>query len=124
MDELNIILSEKYVCLLTKENSWALANSTGGGLYLTEDGVLFSTNNTVLNALSNAQAGKSMPNNGAFLRYYDMEKAELGSFKHLWKTIYTLRIGLKNGAQFIFLMSTESIARRWISEIQRQIALK
>ncbi len=121
MDEVNIILSEKYVMLLTKESAWALGSSTYGGLYLTEDGVFFVTNNSTLASLANAQNDQSLPNNCAVLLYRDIANMELGSFKNLWKTMYTLRIGLKNGAQFIFMLNTESITRRWISEIQRHL---
>ena len=121
MDELNIILSEKYVTLLTKESAWALGSGTYGGLYLTEEGVIFVTNNSVLASMANAQNDKSLPNNGAVLRYRDIAKVELGSFKNLWKILYTVRIYLKNGAQFIFMLNTESITRRWLSEIQRHL---
>lgn len=115
----NYILFEKYVPKIKGENSWATTSPINGGLYLVEEGVVFVPDNTVLSSFSNLLSFKDR-NNTAFA-FNEISKAEIGSFKHLWKMIYTLRICLKNGEKHFFLMSGKQVADKWTCAINRRL---
>lgn len=114
----NVILYEKYVTNLKKEKAFSIGDGTQGGLYLTEDGVFFTKDNTFLSALANFNTGNEHVRLDA-IRFADIQKVEVGSFKCLFRQVYTLRIYLKNGQFFSFLMPSQEIAHRWEQEILR-----
>lgn len=118
METNNVILYEKYVTNLKKEKALSIGDSTHGGLYLTEEGVFFRKDHTFLAALANFNAGVDHVGLDA-MRFDDIQKVEIGSFKNFVRQLFTLRIYLKNGQFFSFLMPSREIAHRWQQEILR-----
>lgn len=117
----DIILSEKYVTKLAKESALSIGGSMEslqGGLILTNEGVIFLVGNTFLASYNN-QGKENIPGKKLILTFNDIVNVELGSFKNLWKMMYTVRIYLKNGEKFSFLMTNKETADKWIMEIKR-----
>lgn len=113
----NAILSEKYTVKLIKESSLSISSGTSGGLFLTDYEVIFDPGNTFLSNFNNSTSGRF--ENWTTIPIKEINHIEIGSFKNLWKTIYTLRINLKSGEKYIFMMTSESAADKWLSEIKR-----
>lgn len=124
----NIIFYEKYSQLLPRETLLS-TTITSGGLYLTTEGVIFDPNNLEINKLANrgskskpAPLGYSKQVHEAFLiEFNQMAKVEVGSFKNLWKTLYTLRLHLKSGDTYSFLMPKKEISEKWVKSINTQL---
>ena len=123
-----IIFFEKFSQLLPKETMLSFT-ITYGGLYLTTDGVIFDPNNLEINKFANrgpkskpAPLGYSKMVHEAFLVEFDqIAKVEVGSFKNLWKSIYTLRLYLKSGETLFFMMPKKETAEKWVKSIKTQI---
>ncbi len=113
----NAILSEKYTVKLTKEKALSIGSGTTGGLFLTDNDVVFDPSNTYLSLWNNNTSGRY--ENWTTISIKEINDVEVGNFKNLWKIIYTLRIYLKNGDKYIFMMPGKNAADKWESEIKK-----
>ena len=99
-----IILQEKYTTKLVKENALYITRGTNGGLSLVDIDfnvyLVFDPTNTILSVYSNSNSTifKNNKNNNSFIcKISNIRSIEIGRFKSMWVSIYTLRIQEKNG---------------------------
>lgn len=121
----NFILTEKYAKLLKKESSWSLSDGQMGSLFLVSQGIYFAEGTTFLARYSN-HGNDSLPDYQLYVGIEDIASVEIGKFKNLWTFIYTLRIYLKNGTRYSFMLNDtrEGNVKIWVDEISRLLKEK
>lgn len=101
---------------------------TFGGIYLTTDGVKYDPHNNMLNSFSNdGTKRRPMPHDPRQVRtvltigFHEIKRAEVGSFKALWKNATTLRLYMKNGEVHYFTMPKKETALNWMYAINARL---
>ena len=135
---MDIILQHKHAIQIKKEGALALGGSTlGGTLYLAEEGLIFSTQENLIDKICNSQKvhGVPLPNSlkknlleigplkdCLVMTLDEIERAETGGFKQLGIVMTpTLRLYLKDGKKYIFIVADKETADKFVSEISRLI---
>ena len=102
----NVIFYEKYSSKLKEENAF-FNGQVYRGLSLTTDGLLFDPNNTFLANRNNKGLhpfSMKKATRNLMIGFKEINRVEIGNYKSLWATIYTLRVYLNNGETHYFTM--------------------